>query len=208
MANRRMLSRAIVKTDSFMTMPLTAQALYMHLVMDADDEGFIASPKILLRATGASEDDLNILVTKKFVIAFASGVIVIKHWKINNHITDSRVKETTFIEEKSLLRLRTNGAYTLSDDGTPLVCRVQANCMQSANNLFASLDQSRLDKNSISQSIIDALTDEEFDSLQKQVVSDGLIELIDKLETVDAASVNKPYAYCLKVAKEIGVMKP
>ena len=212
MANKRMLSREIVKTDAFMTMPLTAQALYMHLVMDADDEGFVASPKTLLRATGASEDDLRILISKNFVIAFESGVLVIKHWKIHNHITESRVKETNFLEEKALLRIKSNNAYTLSEDGFPIVSKMQADCTQSASKMLASIGQSRLGQNRLGQnrleqysssSVIDLLTDEEYDSLLSQVTN--LSELLARLEAIDPSTVKKPYSYCLKVAKEAGL---
>lgn len=208
MASRRMLSREIVKTDAFMTMPLTAQALYMHLILDADDEGFVSSPKMLLRSTGASEDDLRILISKNFVIAFESGVLVIKHWKIHNHITESRVKETNFLEEKALLRIKSNNAYTLSEDGLPIASKMQADCTQTASKMLASLGQSRLGQKRLEQysssSVIDLLTDEEYDSLLSQVKN--VSELLERLETIDPSTIKKPYSYCLKVAKEVGLI--
>lgn len=208
MATKRMLSREIIKTDAFMTMPLTAQALYMHLIMDADDEGFVSSPKMLMRATGASEDDLRILISKNFVIAFDSGVLVIKHWKIHNHITESRIKTTNFLEEKSLLRIKTNNAYTLSDDGLPIASNLQANCKQTASNLLASIDQIRSEQNRLeqySQSVVDRLTDDEYNAISAHVEDWGA--LLERLESVEADTIKSPYKYTVTVAKQAGVWK-
>lgn len=115
MAKRRMFSQQITESDSFLDMPLSAQALYFHLGMSADDDGFVNSPKRIQRVIGANEDDLKLLIAKKFVIAFDSGVVVIKHWKINNYIRSDRYTETAYTEEKALLHTKKNGAYSLGD---------------------------------------------------------------------------------------------
>ena len=113
MAKRRMFSQQITDSDSFLDMPLSAQALYFHLGMTADDDGFVNNPKRIQRVIGANEDDLKLLIAKKFIIAFESGVVVIKHWKINNAIRSDRYTPTVYTEEKALLNEKSNKAYTL-----------------------------------------------------------------------------------------------
>ena len=113
MAERRMFAKTIIDSDAFLDMPLSSQALYFQLGMRADDDGFINNPKRIQRMIGASEDDLKLLIAKNFIIAFESGVIVVKHWKMNNYIRNDRYKETNYLEEKSKLQLKENGAYTL-----------------------------------------------------------------------------------------------
>ena len=113
MAERRMFAKTIIDSDSFLDMPMSTQALYFHLSMRADDDGFINNPKKIQRMIGATEDDLKLLIAKNFIIVFESGVIVIKHWKIHNYIQKDRYKPTVYQEEKELLSLKENGVYTL-----------------------------------------------------------------------------------------------
>ena len=113
MAERRMFSKTIIDSDAFLDMPLSTQALYFHLSMRADDDGFINNPKKIQRMIGCAEDDLKLLVAKNFIIPFDSGVVVIKHWKINNFIRTDRYKETVYQEEKAILITKENKAYTL-----------------------------------------------------------------------------------------------
>lgn len=124
MAERRMFSKAITDTDAFLEMPLSTQALYFHLAMHADDEGFVSSPKRILRETKANEDDFKLLIVKRFILTFDTGIIVIKHWKIHNLIQKDRFKETTYLEEKATLALDRKNAY---------VERVDTECIQSGN---------------------------------------------------------------------------
>lgn len=112
MAERRMFAKSIVDSDAFLDMPLSAQALYFHLSMRADDEGFVNNPKKIQRMIGASEDDAKLLLLKRFLIAFDTGVVVIKHWFIHNYIQSDRRKDTVYQEEKAQLRLKPNKAYT------------------------------------------------------------------------------------------------
>lgn len=112
MAERRMFAKTIVLSDAFLDMPMSARCLYFTLSMLADDDGFINNPKSIMRQCGSSLDDMNILLAKRFILAFESGVIVIKHWKIHNYIQKDRYKETKYVEEKSTLTLDDNGAYT------------------------------------------------------------------------------------------------
>lgn len=113
MAERRMFAKTIIDSDAFLDMPLSTQALYFHLSMRADDDGFINNPKKVQRSIGCSADDLKVLIAKNFIIPFESGVVVIKHWKIHNYIRNDRYKETVYQEEKSLLDEKENKAYTL-----------------------------------------------------------------------------------------------
>ena len=108
-----MFAKTIVLSDAFLDMPLTARCLYFTFGMLADDDGFINSPKSIIRQCGASEDDLKILIAKKFVIPFDSGIIVIKHWRINNYLRTDRYKETIYTEERQALTLDETGNYHL-----------------------------------------------------------------------------------------------
>lgn len=107
-----MFAKYIIDSDAFLEMPMSARLLYYDLNMRADDDGFVNSPKKIQRITGASDDDLKILFAKRFILAFDSGIIVIKHWRIHNYIRRDTYKETLYIEEKSKLYVKTDGAYT------------------------------------------------------------------------------------------------
>lgn len=115
MAQKRMFSKTIIDSDAFLDMPHSTQLLYFHLNMRADDDGFINNCKNIMRMVGCKEDDLKILITKKFVLPFESGVIVIKHWRIHNYIQNDRYTETKYKEEKAMLSLDENKAYTLEE---------------------------------------------------------------------------------------------
>lgn len=112
MAERRMFAKKIIDSDAFLDMPLSAQALYFHLSMRADDEGFVGNPKRIRGMIGASEDDLKLLLVKRFILAFESGVVVIKHWRIHNYINPDRFTPTTYVEEKDTLTFDDKKAYT------------------------------------------------------------------------------------------------
>jgi DnaD/phage-associated family protein len=140
MAERRMFAKCITESDAFLDMPLSTQALYFHLGMIADDDGFVSSPKKITRSINASEDDLKLLLAKRFILGFESGIIVIKHWKMNNYIRTDRYKETTYLEEKQMLELKENGSYTeMTQNGIP-----NANQMDTQVRLGkVSLDKSK-----------------------------------------------------------------
>lgn len=112
MAERRMFTQKITDSDAFIDMPLSTQCLYFHLCMNADDDGFVNNPKRIQKMLGASEDDVKLLIAKSFILPFESGVIVIKHWRMHNLLRKDRYKETRYLEEKSTLFLKENGAYT------------------------------------------------------------------------------------------------
>ena len=107
-----MFAKTIVTSDAFLDMPPTTRSLYMLLCVMADDDGFVNAPRSLMRMSGATDDDMKLLIAKRFVLTFESGVVVIKHWRIHNLIQKDRYKETKYLEEKSLLALDENNEYT------------------------------------------------------------------------------------------------
>ena len=122
MAQRRMFAKTIIDSDAFLDMSLSTQALYFHLSMRADDDGFINNPKKIQRMIGCGDDELKMLIIKKFIIPFESGVCVIKHWRIHNYIRNDRYKETVYKDEKLMLAIKENGSYTSEINlGEPLV---------------------------------------------------------------------------------------
>ena len=112
MAERRMFTQKIIDSDAFLDMPLSTQSLYFHLNMRADDDGFVNNPKKIQRMIGASEDDLKLLVAKRFILAFETGVIVIKHWRMHNLLRKDRYNPTQYAEEMDTLMIKDNGSYT------------------------------------------------------------------------------------------------
>lgn len=112
MAERRMFTQKIIDSDAFLDMPLSTQALYFHLNMRADDDGFVNNPKRIQRTVGASEDDLKLLIAKRFLLCFENGVIVIKHWRMHNTLRKDRYNPTQYQEQFAMLDVKNNSAYT------------------------------------------------------------------------------------------------
>lgn len=138
MARKRMFNIQIVDSDAFLDMPLSTQALYFHLNMRADDDGFVGNPKRIQRLVGASEDDLKLLIAKRFLLVFEDGVIVIKHWRMHNTIQRDRYTRTAYIEELSQLKLKDNKAYSLDENSGSVECIqngniLETNCKQNDN---------------------------------------------------------------------------
>ena len=121
MAERRMFAKTIIDSDIFLDMPLSTQALYFHLSMRADDDGFINNSKKIQRMIGCGDDDLKLLIAKKFLLPFESGVVVIKHWRIHNYIQNDRYTETNYKFEKSTLNIDENKSYTFEETGRKLI---------------------------------------------------------------------------------------
>lgn len=149
MAEKRMFSKQIVDSDAFLEMPLSTQALYFHLSMRADDDGFLNNAKKVMKIIGANQNDYDLLVAKSFVIQFPDGICVIKHWRINNYLRKDRYTETIYQEEKSHLTVQPNGRYSFrnaveSSDvlpvGIPLVDR---------SDTQNRIEKNREEKNSI-----------------------------------------------------------
>lgn len=131
LAQKRMFSTKIVDSDAFLDMPLSTQCLYFHLNMRADDDGFVGNPKKIQRIIGASEDDLKLLIGKRFLLTFDDGVIVIKHWRIHNCISQNRYHETQYTDQKKALLLKDNKAYSFTH-GQPVDDKRLTNGLQSA----------------------------------------------------------------------------
>lgn len=123
-----MFSLQVVDTDKFLDMPPSSQALYFHLGMHGDDDGFVSSPRKIARCAGCNDDDMRILAAKGFIIPFDSGVLVITDWRVNNTLQNDRYKETMYQEEKSLLRLEKSGKYVIGSNPYP-------ECIQSGSNM-------------------------------------------------------------------------
>lgn len=117
MAQKRMFSLSVVDTDAFLGLPLSAQCLYFHLGMHGDDDGFVSSPKKIIRSTGCSNEDLELLASNGFIIPFKSGVIVIADWRINNTLKNDRYHETIYTDEKAQLMIDNAGRYNLYVSG-------------------------------------------------------------------------------------------
>ena len=120
MATKRMFSKNIIRTDKFLDMPPTTQNLYFHFGMEADDDGFVSSPKTIIKTTGAADDDIKILTAKGFVIPFESGIIIITDWKENNLIRSDRYNPTIHQNELKMLALN-NNVYKMAELGIPVV---------------------------------------------------------------------------------------
>lgn len=114
MAEKRMFNTKITQSDAFLEMDLKTQALYFHLGLMADDEGFVGKPKTIVRMVGAELSNLQELIKNKFILLFPTGVIVIKHWRINNSIRKDRRKTTTYLKEKSMLNITDNESYSFN----------------------------------------------------------------------------------------------
>lgn len=195
LANKRMFTMKIVDSDAFLDMPLSTQCLYFHLNMRADDDGFIGNPKRIMKITGASEDDLRLLIAKRFVLTFEDGVIVIKHWRMHNTLSRDRYAETSYTDEKKMLLLKDNGSYSLTGgnpiDDTRLIER-SGRQTQQRRNKDATKTLSDIDKG------LDIELDKDIDKDNNLIVSKDTIRQTDvrrvieewnKLQDVDIAPI-------------------
>lgn len=191
MAERRMFAKSIVLSDAFLDMPLSARCLYFILGMLADDDGFVGSPKSIMRQCGASDDDMNILLLKRYVLGFESGVIVIKHWRMNNYLRNDRYNQTTYIEEKNTLTIDEKGAYTEKNrlgipNGNHLVTQVSIGKDSIGKN---SIDINTRHKYGRYKNVL--LSDEELEKLKEEYSNDYL-ERIERVSEY-CASTGKTY---------------
>ena len=146
MADRRMFTKKITDSDAFTALPPTTQALYFHLCMNADDDGFNNKIRQAMFNAHADQNDFNLLIQHRFILPFDSGIIVIKHWKMHNIIRSDRYHETEYLEEKATLLLKDNGVYTENDN------QVTTNCQPSDNQVETevSIGKDSIGKDSIS----------------------------------------------------------
>ena len=173
MAERRMFAKTIIDSDAFIDMPLSTQALYFHLSMRADDDGFINNSKRIQRMIGASDDDLKLLFVKNFVIPFETGVVVIKHWKIHNYIRNDRYKETVYLEEKALLETKENNGYTLKNNvgipnGYQMDTQVRIELGKSKNNIGKDSIENNIVIANANDSVSKSQLEEEFETIWKE----------------------------------------
>lgn len=178
MAQRRMFSPDIVESDAFLEMPISSQALYFHLGMYADDDGFV-NPKKIMRMIGVSDDDLKVLTGKRFVLIFANGVIVIKHWRVNNLVRKDWYRPTQYVDEIAQLAIKESGAYT---EKQPVV------------NESLTVRPRRLGKDSIGKDIKKeegkvAIAPTSTPKAQARAFFDGVLDLVEKRDTPLAQEV-------------------
>ena len=167
MAERRMFAKSIIDSDAFLDMPLSTQALYFHLSMRADDDGFVNNPKKIQRMVGCADDDIKLLIAKNFLIPFESGVVVIKHWKIHNYIQKDRYKETLYQQEKAMLIENNSSGYSLD-----------TKCIQDVSKLDTQVrlgkDSIELDKDSKESNKPAKAGKGTFDNIKKMIAESSL----------------------------------
>ena len=179
MAEKRMFAKTIIDSDAFLDMPVTARLLYYDLAMRADDDGFVNSPKKIIRMIGASQDDLTILAMKKFIIPFESGIVVIKHWRIHNYIRKDTYNPTPYVEEKNMLELDQKNAYKLIENNASIQS-VDGSSTERIRAVDDTLTQIRLDKNRLDKISIDKYNGDDKSSpvsSQKRFVKPSLDEV-------------------------------
>ena len=142
MAERRMMSKKIIDTDNFLDMSQSTQCLYFHLLLRADDDGFIQSPKSIMRITGCKDDDLKLLIAKGYVIGFETGVIVIRHWRIHNYVQSDRYSKSELPEAKSV-ELKNKVYEVVEPPINPDNTCMDTKCIQNGYNLDTQI---RIDK--------------------------------------------------------------
>lgn len=185
MAQKRMFSLSVVDTDKFLEMPISSRLLYYELGMRADDDGFVDDWKKILMFTGLKDDDMKLLIAKQFILPFESGVIVIRHWRLNNYLRNDRYKTTQYQEELKQLNIDNNNVYTMDTIGIP--------------GGIHSIDKNSIDKISIKEKEIYKeketygefknvkLTKEEYAKLEKS----NLLPYIEKLSSYMASKGKK-----------------
>ena len=191
MAERRMMSKSIIKSDTFLDMPATTQNLYFHMLLDADDDGFINAPKSIMRMIGAKDDDMKVLAAKQFVIPFESGVVVIKDWKIHNYIQNDRYKPST-LPERDLLNIQKDKTYTLKSD----VSRMDTECIQTVSIGKDRIGKDRIGKDRIGKDRIDTLCHVSHDDVDKSHFE--IIEYLNLKTGSKFKPTTKPYVQAIR----------
>lgn len=139
MAERRMMAKSIIDTDAFMEMPMSTQCLYFHLLLRADDEGFLQNAKLIMQMTGCKEDDMKLLIAKQYIIPFDTGVIVIRHWKIHNYIQKDRFTPTSCSRERKLLGVQDDKTYEPVSGCTQNGYTLDTTCIQPVSKLYTQV---------------------------------------------------------------------
>lgn len=186
-----MMSKSIIKSDTFLDMPATTQNLYFHMLLDADDDGFINAPKSIMRMIGAKDDDMKVLSAKQFVIPFESGVVVIKDWKIHNYIQNDRYKPST-LPERDLLNIQKDKTYTLKND----VSSMDTKCIQPVSIGKDRLGKVRLGEDRIGKDSIDILCHVTHDDMDKSHFE--IIEYLNLKTGSKFKPTTKPYVQAIR----------
>ena len=186
-----MMSKSIIKSDTFLDMPATTQNLYFHMLLDADDDGFINAPKSIMRMIGAKDDDMKVLTAKQFVIPFESGVVVIKDWKIHNYIQNDRYKPST-LPERDLLNIQKDKTYTLKGD----VSRMDTECIQTVSIGKDRIGKVRLGKDRVGKDSIDTLCHVTHDDVDKSHIE--IIEYLNIKTGSKFKATTKPYIQAIR----------
>lgn len=188
MAQKRMFDKSIISSDSFLEMPDSSQNLYFHLSMNADDDGFVDNWKSIMRMTGHKEDDMKVLISKSFIIPFDTGVIVIKHWRMNNYLRNDRYNETKYLKEKSQLQVEKNQEYTLiNNEKIDVVYQLDTNGRHSIEKNSIDNIKENNKKKSYGEFNNVLLTDEEYAKLEKS----NLLSYIETLSSYIASKGKK-----------------
>lgn len=196
MAERRMMSKSIIKSDTFLDMPATTQNLYFHMLLDADDDGFINAQKSIMRMIGAKDDDMKVLAAKQFVIPFESGVVVIKDWKIHNYIQNDRYKPST-LPERDLINIQKDKTYTLKSD----VSRMDTECIQTVSIGKDRIGKVRLGKDRIGKDRIGKVSIDTLCHVSHDDVDKSHFEIIEYLNLKTGSKfkpTTKPYVQAIR----------
>ena len=203
MAKKRMFNIDIVGSDAFLDLPYSAQCLYFQLGMRADDDGFVGNPKTIQRIVGTKASDLELLVKKRFLLQFPSGVVVIKHWKINNDIKKDRYSPTVYTDEFQMLSTKENKAYTERNANVSTLDTEQEQNVSTLDTQY-SIDKNRLDKDSIGEEkhahgffANVFLTDEEVQKLSSEIPN--LDDYIERLSNYLANNKKEYKSHCATI---------
>ena len=192
MAERRMMSKKIIDTDNFLDMPQSTQCLYFHLLLRADDDGFIQSPKSIMRITGCKDDDLKLLVAKGFVIGFETGVIVIRHWRIHNYVQSDRYSKSELPEAKCV-ELKNKVYEVVEPPINPDNTYMDTKCIQNGYNLDTQI---RIDKIREEENRIETLCHVSHDDVDKSHYE--IIEYLNLKTGSKFKPTTKPYVQAIR----------
>lgn len=192
MAERRMMSKKIIDTDNFLDMPQSTQCLYFHLLLRADDDGFIQSPKSIMRITGCKDDDLKLLNAKGFVIGFETGVIVIRHWRIHNYVQSDRYSKSELPEAKCV-ELKNKVYEVVGQPINPDNTYMDTKCIQNGYNLDTQI---RIDKIREEENRIETLCHVSHDDVDKSHFE--IIEYLNMKTGSKFKATTKPYIQAIR----------
>lgn len=192
MAERRMMSKKIIDTDNFLDMPQSTQCLYFHLLLRADDDGFIQSPKSIMRITGCKDDDLKLLNAKGFVIGFETGVIVIRHWRIHNYVQSDRYSKSELPEAKCV-ELKNKIYEVVGQPMNPDNTYMDTKCIQNGYNLDTQI---RIDKIREEENRIETLCHVSHDDVDKSHFE--IIEYLNLKTGSKFKPTTKPYVQAIR----------